>query len=143
MILSFDADDILATGKDVIVIGGGDTGSDCVGTSNRQGANSVKQFELMVQPPTERTTNMPWPTYPMLLKNTSSHEEGADRFWGVNTEEFIGDEDGNLKALKIVDVSWEIDGMGPPDKICARRWLGTRNTLPACIFSYGFFKPPI
>src|ERR1700761_8766396 len=108
----FDAEDILATGKDVIVIGGGDTGSDCVGTSNRQGASSIKQFELMVQPPKERTQHMPWPTYPMLLKNTSSHEEGADRFWGVNTEEFIGDENGELKALKVVDVSWEIDGMG-------------------------------
>jgi glutamate synthase (NADPH/NADH) small chain len=112
----FDQEDILATSKDVIVIGGGDTGSDCVGTSNRQGASSIKQFEVMVQPPAQRTLHMPWPTYPMVLKTTSSHEEGVDRYWGINTKEFLGDEDGNLRAIKVTDVSWELDVMNRPIK---------------------------
>ena len=99
--------DFVATGKNVVVIGGGDTGSDCVGTSNRQGAFSVTQFELLPKPPEGRTDYMPWPTYPMVLKTTSSHEEGADRKWAVSTKEFIGDENGNLKALKIVDLEWK------------------------------------
>ncbi|MEB0276857.1 glutamate synthase, partial [Cryobacterium sp. 5B3] len=74
--IAVEVEDIFATDKDVVVIGGGDTGSDCVGTSNRQGARSVRQFEVMVQPPEQRTPHMPWPTYPMVLKTTSSHEEG-------------------------------------------------------------------
>jgi glutamate synthase (NADPH/NADH) small chain len=114
--ISFDAENILATGKDVIVIGGGDTGSDCVGTSNRQGAKSIKQFEVMMQPPQQRTQHMPWPTYPMVMKTTSSHEEGCDRYWGINTKEFLGDEDGNLRAIKVTDVSWELDVMNRPVK---------------------------
>ena len=113
---SVSDEEISAAGKDVVVIGGGDTGSDCVGTSNRQGAKSITQFELMFQPPKERTENMPWPQYPMLLKTTSSHEEGCERFWGINTKEFIGDADGNLTALKIVDVNWEVDFLGRPVK---------------------------
>lgn len=99
---------VMATGRNVVVIGGGDTGSDCVGTSNRHGAKSVTQFELMPKPPADRTPFMPWPTYPMLLKTTSSHEEGADRHWAIATKEFIGDENGNLKALKVVDLEWKI-----------------------------------
>jgi glutamate synthase (NADPH/NADH) small chain len=114
--IGFDAEDILATGKDVIVIGGGDTGSDCVGTSNRQGAKSIKQFEVMMQPPAQRTQHMPWPTYPMVMKTTSSHEEGCDRYWGINTKEFLGDEKGNLRAIKVTDVSWELDVMNRPIK---------------------------
>ena len=114
--ISVSDEEISADGKDVVVIGGGDTGSDCVGTSNRQGAKSITQFELMFQPPKERTENMPWPQYPMLLKTTSSHEEGCQRFWGINTKEFIGDADGNLTALKIVDVNWEVDFLGRPVK---------------------------
>ncbi len=115
--IEVEGEDILATGKDVIVIGGGDTGSDCVGTSNRQGASSVKQFEVMMQPPEQRTTHMPWPTYPMILKTTSSHEEGVDRFWGINTEEFLGDEDGNLRAIRVTDVNGELDVMNRPIKL--------------------------
>ena len=103
------AEDILATGKNVIVIGGGDTGSDCIGTSNRHGAKSVTQFEIMPMPPQARTEHMPWPTYPMLLKVTTSHEEGAQRAWAVNTKEFIMDEAGNLKGLKVISVEWDID----------------------------------
>ncbi len=98
--ISFNAEDILATGKDVIVIGGGDTGSDCVGTSNRQGAKSIKQFEVMMQPPAQRTQHMPWPTYPMVLKTTSSHEEGCDRYWGINTKEFLGDGKWELESTQ-------------------------------------------
>jgi glutamate synthase (NADPH/NADH) small chain len=101
-------EEVMATGKNVVVIGGGDTGSDCVGTSNRHGAKSVTQFELMPKPPADRTPFMPWPTYPMLLKTTTSHEEGADRHWAIATKEFIGDENGNLKALKVVDLEWKI-----------------------------------
>ena len=114
--IAVNAEDILATGMDVIVIGGGDTGSDCVGTSNRQGAKSVKQFEVMMQPPEKRTAHMPWPTFPMVLKTTSSHEEGAERFWGINTEEFLGDGNGNLRAIRVNEVTWELDVMGRPVK---------------------------
>lgn len=96
-----------ATGKHVVVIGGGDTGSDCVGTSNRQGAASVTQLELMPRPPEKRTDTMPWPTYPMTLKTTSSHEEGAVRKWAVVTKAFLGDEKGNLRSLRIADLQWK------------------------------------
>jgi glutamate synthase (NADPH/NADH) small chain len=114
--IEFDQEDILATGKDVIVIGGGDTGSDCVGTSNRHGASSILQFELLGKPAEQRTQHMPWPTYPMILKTTSSHEEGCDRHWGIETKEFLGDADGNLRAINVVDVTWEHDFMGRPVK---------------------------
>jgi glutamate synthase (NADPH/NADH) small chain len=100
--------DILATGKNIVVIGGGDTGSDCVGTSNRHKAASVTQFELLPMPPTARNIVMPWPTYPMLLKTTSSHEEGCDRKWAVATKAFIGDEEGKLMAIRLVDLEWKI-----------------------------------
>jgi len=100
--------ELLATNKNVIVIGGGDTGSDCVGTSNRQGAATVTQFELMPKPANERNNTMPWPTYPMILKTTSSHEEGANRHWAIATKAFLGDENGKLKAIKVVDLEWKI-----------------------------------
>lgn len=103
---------ILAGGKNVVVIGGGDTGSDCVGTSNRHGAKSITQFELLPKPPESRTIQMPWPTYPMVLKVSSSHEEGVERQWAVSTKEFLGDENGNLRALKIVDLEWKIGENG-------------------------------
>jgi glutamate synthase (NADPH) small chain len=99
--------EILATNKNVVVIGGGDTGSDCVGTSNRHGAKSITQFELLPKPPHDRTAYMPWPTYPMILKTSSSHEEGCDRDWAVATKEFIGDGNGNLKALRTVRLEWK------------------------------------
>jgi glutamate synthase (NADPH/NADH) small chain len=134
-------EDILVTGKDVVVIGGGDTGSDCVGTSNRQGASSVKQFEVMFQPPEQRTKHMPWPTYPMVMKTTSSHEEGADRFWGVNTLEFLGDEEGNLRALKVVDVEWEQDFLGRPVKFNIVE--GSEREIPCqrVFLAMGFLHP--
>jgi glutamate synthase (NADPH/NADH) small chain len=134
-------DEISAFGKDVVVIGGGDTGSDCVGTSNRQGAKSITQFELMFQPPKDRTENMPWPQYPMVLKTTSSHEEGCQRFWGINTKEFIGDADGNLKELKIVDVQWETDFLGRPTKFTEVE--GTERIIPCqrVFLAMGFLSP--
>lgn len=139
--IGFSAEEIKATGKDVIVIGGGDTGSDCVGTSNRQGANSVNQFEVMVKPPSERTPHMPWPSYPMVLKVTSSHEEGCDRHWGINTKEFIGDDDGNLKALRVTDVTWEFDVLGRPMKF--KEIEGSERELPcqAVFLAMGFLHP--
>jgi glutamate synthase (NADPH/NADH) small chain len=138
---AFDAEDILATGKDVVVIGGGDTGSDCVGTSNRQRAASVKQFEVMFRPPEERTQHMPWPTFPMVLKVTSSHEEGADRFWGINTKEFLGDENGELRAIKVTDVTWETDVMGRPVKFVEVE--GSEREIPCqrVFLAMGFLNP--
>jgi glutamate synthase (NADPH) small chain len=96
--------DIFATGKNVVVIGGGDTGSDCVGTSNRHQANSVTQIELMPKPPKDYNEATPWPNWPMILRSSTSHEEGCERNWAIQTKEFIGDENGNLQALKIVEV---------------------------------------
>ena len=104
---SYADGDILATDKHVVVIGGGDTGSDCVGTSNRHGAASITQIELMPEPPKERAANTPWPNWPMMLRTSTSHEEGCERQWSINTKAFIGDEQGNLKALRLVDLTWE------------------------------------
>lgn len=139
--ISFKDEPILATGKDVIVIGGGDTGSDCVGTSNRQHANTIKQFELMTQPPAERNLNMPWPTYPMILKTTSSHEEGCERFWGINTKAFLGDDKGSLRAILVSDVSWEIDPSGRPIKFNEEE--GSERELPCqlVLLAMGFLHP--
>ncbi|MGY5848762.1 glutamate synthase subunit beta [Salegentibacter sp. HM20] len=95
-----------AAGKNVIVIGGGDTGSDCVGTSNRHGAKSVTNFEIMPKPNAERDLENPWPYWPFTLKTSSSHEEGVDRNWSISTKEFVKDEAGNLKALKTVEIEW-------------------------------------
>ncbi len=137
----FEGEDILASGKDVVIIGGGDTGSDCVGTSNRQGAKSIKQFEVMFQPPEQRTKHMPWPTYPMTLKVTSSHEEGVDRYWGINTKEFLGDGKGNLRALRVTDVSWEQDVMGRPIKF--NEVEGSEREIPCqrVFLAMGFLNP--
>ncbi len=100
---------LMATGKNVLVIGGGDTGSDCVGTSNRHGAKSVTQVELLSKPPDERAAETPWPLWPMQLRTSSSHEEGCERTWAVLTKEFLGDEQGNLRAVKMVDIEWTKD----------------------------------
>ncbi len=100
--------EILATDKDVVVIGGGDTGSDCIGTSIRQGAKSVSNFEIMPMATADRPTNQPWPFWPMRLRTSSSHKEGAERFFSISTKKFIGDDKGNLKALITAEVTWEI-----------------------------------
>ena len=96
-----------ANGKNVIVIGGGDTGSDCIGTSNRQGAKSVVNFEILPKPPKERSLENPWPYWPFTLKSSSSHEEGSNRNWSILTKEFIKDDGGKLTGLKTVKVEWE------------------------------------
>ena len=95
---------ITATGKKVVIIGGGDTGADCLGTSLRQGAESVHQFEIMPRPPMERAGSTPWPTYPLMYRVSSAHEEGGDRVFSVNTEEFVG-ENGKVTALKAHEVT--------------------------------------
>lgn len=129
-----------AKGKHVVVIGGGDTGSDCVGTSNRQGAASITQFELMPKPPESRTPIMPWPTYPMVMKTTTSHEEGCERQWAVATKEFIGDENGNLKALKTVELEWKSED-GRPSKFTER--AGSEKIIPCelVLLAMGFVAP--
>lgn len=133
--------EVRGTGKNVVVIGGGDTGSDCVGTSNRHGAKSVTQFELMPKPSTSRTPFMPWPTYPMVLKTTSSHEEGAGRHWAIATKEFIGDGNGNLKAIKVVDLEWKITEDGRPANFV--EVTGSERELPCelALLAMGFVSP--
>ena len=101
--------EILATNHDVVVIGGGDTGSDCVGTSNRHKARSVTQLELLTKPPSERAEETPWPMWPMMLRTSSSHEEGADRHWAILTKSFNGDENGRIKSITVVDIEWTKD----------------------------------
>ena len=104
--LEWKGEEIKATGKDVIVIGGGDTGSDCIGTSIRHGATSVKNFEIMSKGTPERPENQPWPYWPMRLRTSTSHKEGAERFFSISTKKFVGDDDGNLTGLVTVEVEW-------------------------------------
>jgi glutamate synthase (NADPH/NADH) small chain len=133
--------DILATGKNVVVIGGGDTGSDCVGTSNRQGAHSITQFELLPTPPKDRTALMPWPTYPMLLKTTTSHEEGCERKWAILTKAFLGDENGRLRALRVVDIEWKAGTEGRPARF--EEIAGSEREIPCelALLAMGFLFP--
>ena len=135
------SENLMATGKNVVVIGGGDTGSDCVGTSNRHKAKSVTQFELLPKPPADRTPFMPWPTYPMVLKSSTSHEEGADRHWAIATKEFIGDGKGNLKALKVIDLEWTASNDGRPAQFTERP--GSERELPCelALLAMGFVHP--
>ncbi|VXB22037.1 Glutamate synthase (NADPH) small chain [Flavobacterium sp. 9AF] len=105
---------ISAKDKRVIVIGGGDTGSDCIGTSNRHGAQSVVNFEILKKPSEGRPVNQPWPYWPMKLKTTSSHEEGVERFFSISTKEFLADKNGNLTGLKTVEVEWIFTPGQPP-----------------------------
>jgi len=138
---SLNGEGIWATNKNVVVIGGGDTGSDCIGTSNRHHAKSVTQFELLPKPPDDRTPFMPWPTYPMVLKVTSSHEEGADRKWAITTKEFLGDDKGNLKALKVADLEWVITEDGKPAKFV--EVPGSEREIPCelAFLAMGFLYP--
>ncbi len=117
------ADWVSAEGKDVIVIGGGDTGSDCLGTAIRQGANSVTSLEIMPQPPTERRTSDPWPTFPRLLRISSSHEEGGETLYSASTVEFVGDEDDRVAQLRLTEVSM-VDGQLTPIE-------GSERLIPA------------
>ena len=104
-------DQLMATGKHVVIIGGGDTGSDCVGTSNRHGAASITQFELLPQPPESENKPLVWPNWPIKLRTSSSHEEGCQRDWAVTTKRFEG-RDGKVERLVAARVEWQKDVTG-------------------------------
>jgi glutamate synthase (NADPH/NADH) small chain len=104
---------VTAEGKDVVIIGGGDTGADCLGTAIRQGARSITQLEILPRPPEERPSGQPWPTYPMSFRVSSAHEEGGDRVYAVNTQELVGDAEGNVAGLRLVEVEL-VDGRFEP-----------------------------
>ena len=134
-------EEIHAKNDHVLVIGGGDTGSDCVGTSNRHGAASILQVEITPIPAEQRTKNMPWPSYPMILKTTTSHEEGVDRKWSILTKEFKGDENGNVKELIIADIEWLPAEAGQrPD---FKEIEGTERSVPCtkAFLAMGFLHP--
>jgi glutamate synthase (NADPH) small chain len=130
---------ILATGKHVIVIGGGDTGSDCVGTSNRQGAKSVTQFELLPQPPLEENKPLVWPYWPVKLRSSSSHEEGCNRDWAVATKRFEG-RNGKVEKLVAARVAWQ---PGPNGQMVMREVPGSEFELKAdlVLLAMGFLGP--
>ena len=126
---------VVATGKDVVIIGGGDTGADCLGTALRQQAGSVTQLEIMPRPGEERPSAQPWPTYPMTYRVSSAHEEGGDRVYAVSTQEFLGDDDGNVRALRLVEVQL-VDGRFTPVE-------GSEREIPAqlVLLAMGFTGP--
>src|SRR3954469_15980371 len=127
--------DVTADGKDVVIIGGGDTGADCLGTALRQGARSVTQLEIMPRPPEERPSAQPWPTYPMVYRVSSAHEEGGDRMYSVSTPSFLGDEQGRVRALRLVEVEF-VDGRFTPVE-------GSEKDVPAqlVLLAMGFTGP--
>ncbi len=127
---------ITAEGKHVVIVGGGDTGADCLGTAHRQGAASVTQLEIMALPPEKRTEDMPWPTYPMVYRVASAHEEGGDRRYAVNTVEFTGDADGNVATQRLVEVTRDENGRFVPVE-------GTEHEIPAqlVLLAMGFVGP--
>ncbi|MDQ1448395.1 MAG: glutamate synthase small chain, partial [Actinomycetota bacterium] len=130
---------ITAAGKNVVIIGGGDTGADCLGTSIRQGATEIHQFEILARPPDARVESMPWPTYPMIYRVSSAHEEGGERVYAVNTECFLGDDEGNLRALRAHKVEQTIvDG-----RMTFERVDGTDFELPCelVLLAMGFVGP--
>ncbi len=135
------AGQLLAGGKRVVVIGGGDTGSDCVGTSNRQGAASVTQFELMPQPPAQENKLLVWPYWPLKLRTSSSHEEGCERDWSVSTKSFLGDAQGRVRALLCARVEWlrdEASGQSRMAEVPGSEW-----EVPAelVLLAMGFVHP--
>jgi glutamate synthase (NADPH/NADH) small chain len=130
---------ITAKDKHVVIIGGGDTGADCLGTAIRQGAATIHQFEILPRPPDERTDTMPWPTYPMIYRVSSAHEEGGERVYAVNTECFLGDDDGKLRALRAHEVEQKfVDG-----RIVFEKIEGTDFELPCelVLLAMGFVGP--
>ncbi len=141
-------DQILATGKEVIVIGGGDTGSDCTGTSNRQGCKSLTQFELFPIPPDvgkfpradQRPEKSPWPYWPMILRTSSSHEEGCDRQFSILTKEFLGDEKGRVTGLRAAQIEWTTGENGRPN---FEEVPGSEKIWPAqlVLLAMGFLGP--
>ncbi|MFN3801714.1 glutamate synthase subunit beta [Belliella pelovolcani] len=130
---------ISAKGKDVIVIGGGDTGSDCIGTSNRHGAKSITQLELLPKPPQQRTILNPWPEWPMTLKTSSSHEEGAERVFSILTKEFVGNKKGEVTGLVLVDLEWKEEN----GRMQFVEVPGTERTVPCdlAFIAIGYIGP--
>jgi glutamate synthase (NADPH/NADH) small chain len=126
---------VTAEGKHVVIIGGGDTGADCLGTSTRQGAASITQLEILPEPPSERPAGQPWPTYPMIFRVSSAHEEAGRRVYAVSTQEFLGDASGHVRALRLVDVVFE---GGRPVEV-----PGTEREIPAdlVLLAMGFTGP--
>ncbi|MCE2644966.1 MAG: glutamate synthase subunit beta [Burkholderiaceae bacterium] len=132
---------IMATGKHVVVIGGGDTGSDCVGTSNRHGARSVTQWELLPQPPASENKELTWPYWPVKLRTSSSHEEGVERDWAVTTKRFNDDGQGNVRSLTAARVEWKKDPVTGQQKMVEVE--GSEFEVPAdlVLFAMGFVAP--
>jgi len=128
-------DQVVATDKDVIVIGGGDTGADCIGTAHRQGARSVTSLEIMPRPGEDRPSAQPWPTYPNLFRVAGAHEEGGERVYAVSTTEILGDEDGKVRALRLVEVAAGTKGFTEVE--------GSAREIPAqlVLLAMGFLGP--
>jgi glutamate synthase (NADPH/NADH) small chain len=126
---------VTALDKDVVIIGGGDTGADCLGTALRQGARSVTQLEILPRPPEDRPARQPWPTYPMVFRVSSAHEEGGERLYAVSTLEFVGDREGQVAGLRLVDVEQRDGRLEPVD--------GTERLLPTqlVLLAMGFTGP--
>jgi glutamate synthase (NADPH/NADH) small chain len=131
--------EISAKGKHVVIIGGGDTGADCLGTANRQGAKSVHQLEIMPRPPEHRAADNPWPQYPYVYRVASAHEEGVERVYSVSTKRFIGDDHGRLKALELVKVELVREG----GRVSFKEVTGSEFTLPCelALLAMGFTGP--
>jgi glutamate synthase (NADPH/NADH) small chain len=137
----FDHEIISATDKHVVVIGGGDTGADCVGTSNRDKAKSVTQIELLSKPPVNRDESTPWPLWPMQLRNSTSHEEGCDRQWALLTKEFVVDDHNQVTGLVLVDIEWYFDK--EQGRSTFKEVEGTTRTIPCdlALLAVGFLHP--
>ena len=137
----FDQELIAAKDKNVVVIGGGDTGADCVGTSNRDKATSITQIELLSKPPATRAESTPWPLWPMELRTSSSHEEGCDRQWAILTKEFVGNDEGELTGLKLVDIEWHFDK--DQGRSTFKEVAGSERTIPCelALLAVGFIHP--
>ena len=125
-------DQVRADGKHVVIIGGGDTGADCLGTAIRQQAASITQLEIMARPPEDRPAGQPWPTYPMTFRVSSAHEEGGERVYAASTQAFLGDDEGRVRALRLVDVD---ERFQPVE--------GTEREIPAdlVLLAMGFTGP--
>ena len=133
---------IMATGKHVVILGGGDTGSDCLGTSNRHGAASVHQFELLPQPPDSRTEDVaPWPYWPMIMRTSSSHEEGVVRDFSINTKKFSGDAEGNVRKLHGVRLEWVKSENGGPPKMVEVPGSEFEMDADLVLLALGFLGP--
>ena len=135
-----ESERVSAKGKDVLVIGGGDTGSDCIGTAHRQGCKSVTQIEIMPKPPVGDNPSTPWPNWPVVLKTTSSHEEGCTRRWLLNSNQFLGDKKGNLTGVEVEGVIWEPNPEGgrPIMKLDGNKEVIKCDMV---LLAMGFIKP--